>query len=170
MALVTLHVMSEHWKYLSAVQSKGSCGIEDGDVIGGGLGHEDLLRGVHLNARAVVALHIDLVGKTRSLRITTSTQADGSAVPGNQPLVCGVALNDVCAGDEGMPSILLVIEGSKEHIQKAHVLNLAEHADVLPHHFVHAHVPTYNAALRASGQENGGIGRVRTQTRNVPAV
>ena len=39
MALVTLHVMSEHWKYLSAVQSKGSCGIEDGDVIGGGLGH-----------------------------------------------------------------------------------------------------------------------------------
>ena len=69
-----------------------------------------------------------------------------------------------------MPSILLVIEIYKENVQKAHVLNLAEHTDVLPHHFVHAHVPTHNATLRASGQENGGIGRVRTQTRNVPAV
>ena len=170
MALIALHVMSEHWQHLSAVQAKGSCGIEDGDVIGGGLGHEHLLRGVHLHARAVVALHVDLVGKTRSLRITTNTQADGSAVPDNQALVRGVALYDVCTGDEGMPSILVVIEGSEEHVQKAHVLNLAEHADVLPHHLVHAHVPAHNAALRASGQENGGIGRMWTQTRNVPAI
>ena len=164
MALVALHVTSEHWKHLSAVQSKGSCGIEDGDVIGGGLGHEDLLRGVHLHARAVVALHVDLVGKTRSLRITTNTQADGSAVPGNQALVRGVAFHDVCTGDEGMPSILVVIERNKQYIQEAHVLNLAEHADVLPHHLVRAHVPTHNAALRASGQENGGSGWMRTQT------